>query len=120
MIVALMYHDVVNEGHEDASGFLGPGALRYKITPDCFQEHLAAIAQSVSSTPGLAPDLTDADAWLMTFDDGGATAFRPIADLLEERGWRGHFFITTDRIGTPGFVTAWQIQELRKRGHQIG
>ena len=40
---------------------------------------------------------------LLTFDDGGKSAVR-IADLLEEQGWRGHFFITTAMIGEPGFV----------------
>jgi len=57
---------------------------------------------------------------ILTFDDGGVSAFSPIADLLEEFGWRGHFFITTDRIGTPGFLDQRQIVELRQRGHIIG
>jgi peptidoglycan/xylan/chitin deacetylase (PgdA/CDA1 family) len=57
---------------------------------------------------------------LVTFDDGGKSAYRPTADLLEERGWIGHFFITTDFIGAPGFVNAAEIRELRRRGHVIG
>jgi peptidoglycan/xylan/chitin deacetylase (PgdA/CDA1 family) len=57
---------------------------------------------------------------LLTFDDGGASFHHPIADLLERRGWRGHFFITTDRIGTPGFLTEAQLRELYRRGHIIG
>src|ERR1039458_5638385 len=32
--------------------------------------------------------------------------------LLEDRGWRGHFFITTDRIGTPGFLTESELRDL--------
>ena len=44
----------------------------------------------------------------------------PIADLLEARGWRGHFFITTDRIGTPGFLTRGAVRELHRRGHIVG
>ena len=57
---------------------------------------------------------------LLTFDDGGVSFHHPIADLLESRGWRGHFFITTDRIGTPGFLTEAQLRELDRRGHIIG
>ena len=57
---------------------------------------------------------------LLTFDDGGASAYTIIADLLEERGWRGHFFITTDFIGRPAFLTAPQIRALHGRGHIIG
>lgn len=44
----------------------------------------------------------------------------PIAGLLEQHGWRGHFFITTGRIGTPGFLAAPQLRDLRARGHVIG
>ena len=42
------------------------------------------------------------------------------AEMLEERGWSGHFFITTNYIGTYGFVTRTEIQELANRGHTIG
>lgn len=55
-----------------------------------------------------------------TFDDGGVSFYRPIADLLEQQGYRGHFFITTARIGTTGFLTKVQIRELHLRGHVIG
>src|SRR5439155_279734 len=57
---------------------------------------------------------------LLTFDDGGASAYGCVADLLEGAGWRGHFFITTDYLGTPGFVGGAQIRELAGRGHVIG
>ena len=56
----------------------------------------------------------------MTFDDGGASALAPTADLLERHGWRGVFFVTTDRIGSPTFLDAAGIRELRRRGHVIG
>ena len=49
-----------------------------------------------------------------------SSAYEPTASLLESRGWRGHFFIVTGRIGKPGFVTARQIRELHERGHHIG
>jgi peptidoglycan/xylan/chitin deacetylase (PgdA/CDA1 family) len=40
--------------------------------------------------------------------------------MLECHGWRGSFFITTDRIDTSAFVTRDQIKELHLRGHVIG
>ena len=43
-----------------------------------------------------------------------------MADRLEARGWRGHCFVSTDAIGTRGFLTAAQIRELDARGHIIG
>src|SRR3954468_13012897 len=35
-------------------------------------------------------------------------------------GWRGHFYVTTDRVGTPGFLDAEGARDLADRGHVIG
>jgi len=42
------------------------------------------------------------------------------ADMLEQRGRIGHFFITTNYAGTRGFLAEDQIRELAGRGHVIG
>lgn len=122
MPIALLYHDVSPAGQDDASGFPGPGAARYKLTPSEFGNHLTALKQVAT-----APTLTRLDngqsadtGWLLTFDDGGASALEPIADQLEARGWRGWFFITTNFIGTSGFLSADAIRDLDQRGHIIG
>lgn len=125
MAIALLYHDVVDRQREDASGFPGAGAARYKLTPGEFEEHLAAIAPVLRERPAnvadvLAGPCETATRVLLTFDDGGASASSPIADLLERHGWRGHFFITADYIGTAGFVTADEIRTLHRRGHVVG
>ncbi|MBI3860366.1 MAG: polysaccharide deacetylase family protein [Planctomycetia bacterium] len=57
---------------------------------------------------------------LLTFDDGGCSAYATVAGLLEARGWRGHFFITTDFLDQPGFLTSSEMRELHQRGHVIG
>ena len=116
-----MYHDVVEPGAPDASGFPGRGAGLYKLTRQEFREHLDAIAAARIgvSTTDRRGEWSGRDL-LFTFDDGGLTFFDPIAPMLEERGWRGHFFITTSRIGTPGFLTAGQVLDLHRRGHVIG
>ncbi|HWJ15588.1 MAG TPA: polysaccharide deacetylase family protein [Gemmatimonadaceae bacterium] len=121
--VSLMYHDVVTNGDVASSGFDGPGADIYKLDRGEFAQHLAGIA--------LAPSTVDASGTVrggsptglpvfLTFDDGGVTAHSNAAPLLEERGWRGLFYITTDRIGTTGFVSASQLRDLLARGHVIG
>jgi peptidoglycan/xylan/chitin deacetylase (PgdA/CDA1 family) len=43
-----------------------------------------------------------------------------IADEIEKRGWKGHFFITTGRIDYRKFLTKKDIAELDARGHVIG
>lgn len=117
MPITLLYHDVVRAGREDSSGFVGAGAARYKLTLSEFQSHLAHLDQAVSA----APTVTTADpTWQLTFDDGGVSAATCIADALDSRNWKGWFFITTHRIGTPGFVSRTQILDLHQRGHVIG
>jgi len=102
---SIMYHDVVENGDFESSGFPGEGAHIYKVSRQDFERHLDAIARQ---------DV------MLTFDDGGASFLHPIADLLDARGLRGYFFITTDRIGTPGFLNAEGVRELHRRGHVVG
>jgi peptidoglycan/xylan/chitin deacetylase (PgdA/CDA1 family) len=56
----------------------------------------------------------------LTFDDGGASFHSVIAPILEKYGFKGIFFISTDFIGTKGFLNKIQIEDLYNRGHQIG
>ena len=58
--------------------------------------------------------------YLLTVDDGGVSYFTAVADRLEARRWRGHCFVSTDAIGTRGFLSASQLRELDTRGHVIG
>jgi len=58
-VPALMYHDVVPAGAEDSSGFLGRDAALYKIAPDMFDAHLAAMFTS-------EPVLASRDAYGLT------------------------------------------------------
>src|ERR1035438_7697935 len=116
--LAIMYHDVVEDGDFESSGFPGEGAHVYKLRREDFERHLDAIARATTAV-GTVCTLVGRPV-LITFDDGGVSSLHPIADLLESHGWRGHFFITTDRIGTPGFLTEAQLRELHRRGHIVG
>ncbi|MBS0203902.1 MAG: polysaccharide deacetylase family protein [Planctomycetes bacterium] len=121
MSINLLYHDVTESGADDASGFAGPEAARYKLTPEEFSRHLDRIANSVTA-PALASatDLSSGTGWSITFDDGGVSAITTIAAELELRNWRGWFFIATDFIDQPGFCTQAQLRQLHQRGHVIG
>jgi peptidoglycan/xylan/chitin deacetylase (PgdA/CDA1 family) len=107
MSLALLFHDVYAKDPRE-SGFASSAADRYKLPLSVFDAHLAAIA----SVPG-AP-------FLITVDDGGVSFYTMLADRLEAHGWRGYCFVSTDQIGTHGFLDASQIRELDRRGHLIG
>jgi peptidoglycan/xylan/chitin deacetylase (PgdA/CDA1 family) len=119
---SLLYHDVVEPGRFETSGCQGAGPDRYKLDRSEFDDHLRALSDQIDHPPAAAPELGNGGfpvQWLLTFDDGGASA-RLIGETLAERGWRGHFFVTTDFIGTTGFVTADDIRALDSAGHVIG
>jgi peptidoglycan/xylan/chitin deacetylase (PgdA/CDA1 family) len=121
--LAIMYHDVVENTDFTSSGFPGEGAHVYKLRREDFERHLDAIAAAIPANTVsfmVARREWNVTPVFLTFDDGGTSALHPTADLLERRGWHGHFFVTTDRIGTPGFLNADAIRELHKRGHVIG
>jgi peptidoglycan/xylan/chitin deacetylase (PgdA/CDA1 family) len=122
--LSLEYHDVVEGNDFDASGFAGAGPASYKLTRADFERHLDAIDRTVERPPSRAVDwLTDtsgARPLFLTFDDGGLGASMCIAEALERRGWRGHFLVTAQRIGSPTFLSAANLRELHAAGHVIG
>lgn len=118
-IATLLYHEVTADPR--SSGFQRPGARPYTCTPAVFAAHLDAIALAPRQpvlVGAVDPAATDR-VLLLTFDDGGRSA-RYAADQLEGRGWRGHFFIVTGRIGDRTFLDAAGIRDLRRRGHVVG
>ena len=122
-VIALEYHDVVRADARDASGFPGRAATSYKLLVADFENHLRAVSEAVTDRPtvhDLRSDGRGEVPVLLTFDDGGASAYTEIADRLEAHGWRGHFFVATDYIGHPAFLSSVQIASLRRRGHVIG
>jgi peptidoglycan/xylan/chitin deacetylase (PgdA/CDA1 family) len=123
--LGLLYHDVVDRGDFAASGFPGADADRYKLEVGEFRDHLHAIDRAGVKKPRTSLDLlrgaaADEPLLMLTFDDGGVSAYTHAAALLEERDWRGHFFVTTSRIGSRSFLTPVQIRSLHQRGHVIG
>ena len=121
--LGLEYHDVVAGDEFDSSGFPRAASASYKLSAHDFAAHLDAIGATgaqvacVDRMMDMAPHATPV---FLTFDDGGVSALRQTAPLLEARGWVGHFFIVSDRIGTAGFLDADGIRELHSHGHLVG
>ncbi len=113
--ITIGYHDVLDVES------VAPGAV-YTLTKRHFCEHLQGIQRQ-------RPDLRTIDRssrWeaqvpvFITFDDGTEGAYACAAGALEQHQWRGHFFITTNWIGQPGYMNRSQIRDLHDRGHVIG
>ena len=118
-VACLMYHEVTDD--PTASGFQRPGALAYKHSTATFAEHLALIAE-IPLRPTLITDLDltrPGRHLLLTFDDGGKSALTA-GELLDKRGWKGHFLIVTSLIGNRTFIDPDGIRALHAAGHLIG
>jgi peptidoglycan/xylan/chitin deacetylase (PgdA/CDA1 family) len=118
--ISLAYHDVT----EGAHGVQPAYKARYKVDRQDFHNHIQSIRRQAEQITVRSIDCSR--RWegevpvFLTFDDGELGAYRYVADELEEHGWRGHFFITTNWIAQTGFLDRNQIRELRGRGHVIG
>lgn len=119
---ALVYHGLAARGG-CPDGFTGPGAEAYSLAPEQFREHLERIAAATGRPPASVDALTAGaaprGAWMLTFDDGAGSAVE-VAEQLARRSWRGHFFIATDLVDSPGFLRWDDVRELARVGHVIG
>ena len=118
-ICSFTYHEVTD--FPEQSGFQRRSALPYKHSVNEFLAHLDIFSKCLIPVTTLDQiDFSKSEKHiLLTFDDGGISALK-VASLLEERNWRGHFFITTSMIGKPCFMKSDDILDLHKRGHIIG
>ncbi len=81
----------------------------YWIDPDMLHEVLA-----------LSDRLKHRVKTTFTFDDGNLSDLEIGAEALERAGRRATFFVLSDRIGSPGSLSAEDIAELARRGHGVG
>jgi peptidoglycan/xylan/chitin deacetylase (PgdA/CDA1 family) len=125
--ISLLLHDVYAT-HPRESGFASDAADRYKLSAAELDAQVRGLADVRHDRPMLATEVTARPAarrpadtpFLITVDDGGVSYYTILADRLEALGWRGHCFVSTDVIGSCGFLDAAQIRELDARGHLVG
>jgi peptidoglycan/xylan/chitin deacetylase (PgdA/CDA1 family) len=120
--ISLLFHDIYDVNPRE-SGFASYAADRYKLPVSDFDAQIEGIRGTRTDRPRLASDPTPSEdhlPFLITVDDGGVSYYTLVADRLEALGWRGHCFVSTDTIGTDGFLSPAHIRELDARGHVIG
>ena len=57
---------------------------------------------------------------ILSFDDGYEDNHRVVLPMLEERGMRAVFYMVTNDIGQPGYMTWEDLFDLERRGMEIG
>jgi len=97
------------------------------VSPDLFERTLTRLAEQEVETVTMA-DLFEhfaggtalpKRAVVLTFDDGYDDNYEHAFRLLREHGMVGTFFITTDFVGRPGYLTWDQVVEMADAGMEI-
>ena len=116
--VALMYHHIgiLNDPHDEQYPFT--------ITPGMFEKQLLFLKQH-GYTPASEHDIVHAyqtghthvtKPVLLTFDDGHADNYTTLFPLLQKYQVPALIFLITSRMGTPGYLTWEQVQEMHQSG----
>lgn len=112
--VVLMYHGV---------GRPAPGGEEhYTVSAEAFARHAELLARGgrVVAYPELLAGGAGHRSVAMTFDDGDETVFTAAFPALERYGIRGTAFVTTDWIGTRGYMEPEQLRALDAHGWTVG
>ena len=57
---------------------------------------------------------------ILSFDDGYEDNYRVVLPMLEERGMKAVFYMVTNDIGLPGYLTWDALRDMQERGIEIG
>lgn len=127
-----MYH-ALWQGGADATGVAAqwesdpqlrdPGARRYALDDRMFRLHMSAIVRAGGVVPQRWDDMNAPDPSarvVITFDDGHRSNHELALPILREHSLSAMFFITTDWIGAPGFMTIEELRAMRQEGMLLG
>ena len=116
----LEYHMVTENPHPDAKPYVVP--------PEDFAEQLDYLVEEGYTT--ITPqDYARARKGkqqlpekpiILSFDDGYEDNWRVVLPMLEERGMKAVFYMVTNSIGKPGYLTWDNLFDMERRGMEIG
>jgi peptidoglycan/xylan/chitin deacetylase (PgdA/CDA1 family) len=121
-VICLTYHDFFDKRIKNSdSGFLTNSSSLYKIDIQKFDHQLYLLDKHnllIKNSIDLNADLEN--KVILTFDDGGSSAYHLCIKILEKYNTKGIFFITASYLNKEGFLTSKELIEISERGHIIG
>lgn len=113
--VCLMYHEISSA----TSGVAG-GREHFSVPQVAFEEQLDAILAEQMTGCSIETALRmNGPRVAISFDDGTADAYERAFPALRDREMSATFFVTTDWVDRPGFVTWAQLREMKGAGMSI-
>lgn len=118
--VFLMYHELELPRRTPCQS--APGYVRYVISERDFRQQMQWIRNSGyrGLSVGQALRFPVEPSICITFDDGCETDLIAAAPILQEFGLQATFYLTAGFIGTPGYLSVDQVQQLDAGGFEIG
>ncbi len=115
----LMYHHIKDYPYgEDLS------SVSIFVSPVSFEAQLDWLASNNFQTVNLSyfqnPTRISGKPIVLTFDDGYQDAYDQVFPTLKKYGFSATFYLITDNIDKPGFLTAKEILEMQAGGMTFG
>lgn len=126
-IIALMYHGI--DSVDDPSEMTDKGDLVYVVDMEDFKMQMGLLREAglpvvTLPRPGKADPEGSTGTGdvpvVLTFDDGHVTNYTKALDVLVGFGFTGHFFVTSDNVGRPRFMTKEMVRGLHDAGMIVG
>jgi peptidoglycan/xylan/chitin deacetylase (PgdA/CDA1 family) len=101
---------------------------RYRIPPEKFEQQIKLLhdwGYTTISTELLVQAITlgaqlPPHPIIITFDDGDIDVYQNAFPIMEKYGFTGVFYLVSNYIGQPNYITAEQVQEMAAAGWEIG
>jgi peptidoglycan/xylan/chitin deacetylase (PgdA/CDA1 family) len=114
--VCLLYHDI----GEATSSRRGGGREWFAVPETAFARQLDLVRDAGYRGCSIAHALVgDGPRVAISFDDGMRSDYERAFPALVARGMTATFFVITDRVGTPGYVTWPELREMRQAGMSV-
>ena len=97
-----------------------PDEVRYAVPPAEFAAQLDYLAQEDYARARKGKQELPAKPVILSFDDGYEDNWRVVLPMLQERGMKAVFYVVTNDIGQPGYMTWDNLFDLEHSGMEVG
>ena len=124
-MLILAYHKIISKGYNFQKDHVG--SFPYCLDKENFIQQIKCLAESGFQTISLSQFIKASEETILpektiilTFDDGDISNYTIAYPILKKYNFKATFFIITDKVDTPGYVTWQNIKEMSDNEMEIG